>query len=96
MLPRIEAFSYSERFKRDLISSSEDTRAAVKAALALLLTNPSARSLRLHPLTGYGKPMIWKIDVFSNHCWQVTFELESGVAQLKRLGTHKQIDRNPR
>jgi hypothetical protein len=53
-------------------------------------------SLRLHPLTGLPKPTVWKIDVFANHAWQVTFELNGTTAELKRIGTHKSIDRDPR
>lgn len=42
------------------------------------------------------KPTVWKIDVFVSHAWQITFELNGTVAELKRLGTHKTIDRDPR
>lgn len=28
--------------------------------------------------------------------WQITFELNGTVAELKRIGTHRQIDRDPR
>ena len=37
-----------------------------------------------------------EVDVYANHAWQVTFELNGTVAELKRLGTHKTIDRDPR
>jgi hypothetical protein len=57
---------------------------------------PWAKSLRLHQLTGYAKPAIWKIDVYANHSWQITFEMEGTTARLVRLATHKKIDRDPR
>lgn len=92
----ITGFAYSERFQADLSSLSVDVVRAAKDALKLLQTNPRARSLRLHTLTGMPKPTIWKIDIYANHAWQITFELNGTVAELKRIGTHKTIDRNPR
>ena len=57
-------------------------------------TPPSV--VRVHPLSGYGKPTLWKLDVYANRSWQVTFELNDGTASLKRIATHKAIDRDPR
>jgi len=43
-------------------------------------------------LKQFGKPGVWKIDVFSNHAWQLTFELaEGGIAKLCRLAMHKKL-----
>jgi mRNA-degrading endonuclease YafQ of YafQ-DinJ toxin-antitoxin module len=92
----IERFAYSERFRNELRSLKPDLIKAVKEALDLLKRNPRAKSLRLHPLTGLPKPTVWKIDVLPNHSWQVTFELNGTTAELKRIGTHKSIDRDPR
>lgn len=93
---KIERFAYSERFQTELRKLSPDGIAAVKDALELLLVHPEAKSLRLHPLTGMPKPTVWKIDIYVNHSWQVTFELNGTTAELKRIGTHKSIDRAPR
>lgn len=92
----IERFAYSDRFRSEMRSLPPDVARATKDALALLQQNPRAKSLRLHPLTGLPKPTVWKIDVFANHAWQVTFELNGTTAELKRIGTHKSIDRDPR
>lgn len=92
----ITGFAYSERFKAELIALPPDIVRAAKEALQLLQKNPNARSLRLHTLTGMPKPTVWKIDVFPNRSWQITFELNGTVAELKRIGTHRQIDRDPR
>lgn len=92
----ITGYTFSERFKAEMCSAQPDTQDAARAALKLLQENPHARTLRLHTLKGFKKPSIYKIDVFSNHSWQITFELEGTTAHLKRLGTHKQIDRTPR
>lgn len=93
---KIERFAFSKRFKAELQKFQPDVIEAVKKALELLQNNPEAKSLRLHPLTGLPKPTVWKIDVFTNHSWQVTFELNGTTAELKRVSTHKSIDRNPR
>lgn len=93
---KIERFAFSERFQAELQKLQPDVIKAVKEALALLQNNPVAKSLRLHPLTGLPKPTVWKIDVFTNHSWQVTFELNGTTAELKRVSTHKSIDRDPR
>jgi hypothetical protein len=93
---RIEQFAYSERFRSELRGLPPDVARATKDALELLQHNPRAKSLRLHPLTGLPKPTVRKIDLFANHAWQVTFELNGTTAELKRIGTHKSIDRDPR
>ena len=92
----VTAFAYSERFKSEIQSLSPDVQKAAKDALDLLLKNPRAKSLRLHNLTGLPKPTVWKIDIYANHSWQITFELNGCIAELKRIGTHKSIDREPR
>lgn len=92
----VTGFAYSDRFASDLRSAPTEVQQAALEALRLLQANPGARSLRLHTLKGMPKPTIWKIDVFANHAWQITFELNGTVAELKRMGTHKAIDRDPR
>lgn len=93
---KVERFAYSERFKLELQKVQPDVAKAAMEALELLQNNPLAKSLRLHPLTGLPKPTVWKIDVFANHSWQITFELKGTTAELKRIATHKSIDRDPR
>lgn len=92
----VTGFTRTRRFESDAKSLDPETATALRDALKLLKANPRAKSLRLHPLSGYGKPTIWKIDVFTNRSWQVTFELIGNVASLKRVATHKAIDRDPR
>jgi hypothetical protein len=92
----VEGFDFSERFARELERLDPGTQKAAKSALALLKTNPKAATLRCRPRPGFGRPTIWKIDVFSNKSYQITFELIGRVAHLKRIATHAQIDRNPR
>lgn len=92
----ITGFAFSARFRSEIARLPQDVVDAAQAALVLLMKNPRAASLRLHSLTGLPKPRLWKVDVFANHSWQITFELNGTVAELKRIGTHKSIDRSPR
>ncbi len=87
---------YTERFASDLRSAEHGVQSAAKDAIDKLLKTPHARSLRLHTLSGYGKPSIYKIDVTANHAWQITFEIDGDTAVLRRLGSHKELDRSPR
>jgi len=93
---RITRFEPSPRFQSDTRSLPENVRAAANDALELLKQNPGAKSLRLHTLKDVRKPTIWKIDVFPNHSWQISFELDGDVAVLRRIATHGEIDRRPR
>lgn len=92
----ITAFAYSQRFQTKIQGLPPDVQQAAKEALDLLIKNPRAKSLRLHNLTGLPKPTMWKVDVYANHSWQITFEINGSVAELKRIGRHKSIDRDPR
>ncbi|MGV2863296.1 hypothetical protein [Achromobacter sp. AGC39] len=49
----------------------------------------------MHSITGCFDPRILKIDVLANKSWQITFEMDGSVAILRRLGTHRNIDRSP-
>ncbi|UVH54702.1 hypothetical protein NWF24_17805 [Variovorax paradoxus] len=92
----VAGFDFSERFRIELSALDPQIQKAAKEALDLLQKNPAAKSLRLHPLKDYAKPTIWKIDVFTNKSHQITFELISNIANLKRIATHSEIDRAPR
>jgi hypothetical protein len=86
----------TDRFDADVRAAPIDVARAAEAARKTLIQNSRAGALRLHPLKGYPKPTIFKIDVTANHSWQLTFELDGEVAVLLRLATHKAIDRDPR
>lgn len=92
----VEELAYSDKFLHELKRLDPGTQNAAKEALRLLQTNPKASTLRCKPRTGLGRPLIWKIDVYSNKSYQISFEMVGRVAHLKRIATHKQIDRNPR
>lgn len=92
----VERLRHTQAFADDLRAAPGDVQADAAAALRKLLQNAASNALRLHALRGYPKPTIYKIDVRPDHSWQITFELDGAVAVLLRLGTHKELDRNPR
>lgn len=92
----VEDFDYTPSFAAALAAAPADLQQAARDALEMLQKNPKARSLRCHPLPQYGKPMIFKIDVYTNKSWQISFEMSGRTAVLRRLDTHKELDWNPR
>lgn len=92
---RITAFEYTERFKREFKGLSPDQQAAAAKALKELQGCPIPRGLRHHTLRDT-RPKIHKIDIASNHSYQITFEVNGEVAKLLRVAAHKEIDRAAR
>lgn len=89
---KIERFQFSTRFKRDFKKAQPDIKAAAMAVFKALQADSSAH--RCHGLTGY-KPTVYAADLFSNHSWQITFEMDGTTAMLRRLGRHADIDNCP-
>lgn len=92
----VEGFDYSDKFSKELGKLDPNIRQAAKEALKLLMENPKSATLRCKPRPGFGQPLIWKIDVYSNKSYQITFEMIGRVAHLKRVAKHDSIDRDPR
>ena len=96
MTLRVAGFRRTARFDREFRAAPADVQRASADVLRTLQANPASRVLRLHALKGFGKPSVYKIDVLSNHSWQISFELEAGgIAKLGRLAPHKRIDSDP-
>lgn len=50
----------------------------------------------MHALTGYSDPKVFTIDVTPNKAYKISFEYgDSGAVVLRRVRTHKEIDRAP-
>lgn len=96
MTLRVARVRSTERFAAELRGAGPDVQSAAKSAIDRLLASPQSRSLRLHALSGYGKPTVYKIDVMSNRAWQITFELDGDTAILRRIARHKDLDRSLR
>lgn len=82
-------------FQNSYKALPEDVKVAFKEAYRLLLQEPQPKRLRLEKLSGYKKPGIYTIHVTANHSHKLSFELVGTVAELRRIGTHKEIDRAP-
>ena len=96
MLLSVQGTRRTPSFDADVRAAPPDVVADATAALKKLMQNPGAGSLRLHALSGYPKPTIYKIDVRADRSWQITFELDGTTAVMLRLATHKVMDRRPR
>ncbi|QYJ23656.1 hypothetical protein KYT87_10785 [Achromobacter sp. ES-001] len=91
----IRALSRKETFDRDFRRAPVEIQNAAKNAIRDLMRCPQPSKLRMHSITGCFDPRILKIDVLANKSWQITFEMDGSVAILRRLGTHRNIDRSP-
>ncbi|VVD74118.1 hypothetical protein PAQ31011_00773 [Pandoraea aquatica] len=67
----------------------------VKDALRDLLVDPIPASRRFHSLKGYRNPKLFTIDVTMNKSHKISIEIEGTCATLRRIATHKEIDRAP-
>ena len=56
---------------------------------------PFPKKLHFEKLTGYSKPNIFTIHVTANNSHKASFEMIGDVALFRKIGTHKEIDRNP-
>lgn len=92
---RILKTTFSIGFKSEYKSLDAQMKQAVKSALILLKENACSTKLRLEKLNGYKNPSIYTIHVTSNHSYKISFELNGNEAILRRIATHKIIDRAP-
>lgn len=92
-VPQIDQITYKDKFVKDLKGLPADVQAAVKLAIADLMKSPIPTSRRLHALHGFRNPKVFTIDVFSNHSYKISLEIDGKLATLRRVGTHKVIDR---
>lgn len=80
-----------QRFEDQLRKLPAELQAAVKQAVKDLVLDPHPKRYRLEKQT----KDIWTIHVTSNHSHKLSFTLEGDTAVLRRIGTHKEIDRAP-
>jgi len=85
----------TETFEKDYKRLAEEIRSEVDDRLRLLLSNPGAKKLRFEKLTGYKNPNINTIHATRNHSHKISFEIEGSKIRLRRVRTHKKIDRSP-
>jgi hypothetical protein len=81
-------------FKRDFDGLPENIQRDVVAAIQDLGKDPVPASRRFHSLKGV-RPKVFTVDVTTNKAYKMSFEIDGSRITLRRVGTHKQIDRAP-
>jgi len=94
-VPTIKATKPTKRFERELKGLPPDILKAAKAAIEDLYKVPVPTSRRLHCVDYSSNPKVYTIDVFSNHSYKISLEIDGTQATLRRVATHKEIDRSP-
>jgi hypothetical protein len=93
---QIRAVAYKDdRFKRDYKKLSQELQARVHDVLRLLVQDTRLGSLRFHKLHGYKNPAVYTIDLTTNRDYKISLSIEGDRAILRRVATHKEIDRRP-
>lgn len=88
-------FDYYPGFMRSMGKLPIEIREQARQALKKLLKDPQPASLRLEKLSGYKRPDIYTIHVTHNHSHKISFELKGECAVMRRIDTHKKIDKTP-
>lgn len=84
----------SPAFERDFRKLDSVLRDCTAAALVDLQADPIPLSRRAHSVSPKGaKPTVYTIDVTSNKSHKLSFHLNGQAAVIRRVGTHKEIDR---
>ncbi|NIE68211.1 hypothetical protein [Burkholderia sp. Ax-1719] len=91
----IESVQFTARFQKEYKALSHELRDEVDQVLRDLLKNPIPPGRRFHSLGGYKNPKLYTIDVTVNRAYKISLELDGTLATLRRVATHKQIDRKP-
>jgi mRNA-degrading endonuclease RelE of RelBE toxin-antitoxin system len=82
-------------FVRDWKNLPVDIRDAVDRCIDDLGLDPIPVSRRAHSVSPRGvRPKVFTLDVLSNHSYKLSFHIDGNKAVLRRVGTHKQIDRD--
>ena len=87
--------AYSAAFLRDYQKLGPQLQDAVDAAIVGLKEDPISRKWRFEKLRGYKKPNIYTVHVTPNHSHKMSLEQRGDTAFLRRIATHKEIDRSP-
>lgn len=82
-------------FVRSVKGLPQDIRNSLQEALEELLKYPQPKKLRLEKLESIKNPGVYTIHITPNHSHKASFEIEGTKAILRRVGTHKLIDRTP-
>jgi hypothetical protein len=90
----ITAYKFTDRFKKQFAKLPPELQAAGKAVFLDLLKDPHPKSLRFHSLSGTN-PKLYTVDLTGNKSYKISMEINGTIATLRRVATHKEIDRLP-
>lgn len=86
--------AFTERFKKDYKSLSPDLQTAVDNCIKDLAKDPIPATRRAHRVNNGQFPKVFSLDVTSNKSHKLSFEINGTQALLRRVGTHREIDRS--
>lgn len=86
--------AFTERFKKDYKALSPDLQNAVDECIVDLGKDPIPATRRAHRINTGQLPKVFSLDVTSNKSHKLSFQLEGTTALLRRVGTHREIDRS--
>ena len=88
---------YTASFYRDYQALPGDIQDKVDACIRDMQSrDPLPSTRRSHRVTPRGhKPAIFTVDVTTNKAYKLSFNVLGNTFLLRRVGTHKQIDRTP-
>lgn len=87
----IKQIRYSEKFAELLRKLPPEIQAAARQAVKDLVRDPFPKRYRLEKQT----VEVWTIHITANHSHKLSFQLDGDCAVLRKVGTHKEIDRSP-
>lgn len=82
-------------FARALRALPREIQGPALGAITDLTQTPIPARLRFEKRSGYKRPDIYTIHITRNHSHKLSFELSGDTAILRKIGTHKEIDRSP-
>jgi mRNA-degrading endonuclease YafQ of YafQ-DinJ toxin-antitoxin module len=93
MAGNIKSIQRADTFKRDFKRLDPQLQSEVIHAIEDLLSNPIPTSRRFHTIDRT-RPKVYSIDVTGNKSHKISFQIDGETATLRRVGTHKEIDRS--
>ena len=90
----IQRIERTDAFKRDFKRLNLQLQKMVEEAIRDLVKDPVPASRRFHAIVA-GRPKVYSIDVTGNKSHKISLELQGSTCTLRRVGTHREIDRNP-
>ena len=82
-------------FQRSLRKLSPEARSLANQAILDLMLPEIPGKYGFKKLGGYRNPNVFTIMLGGNHAYKMSMEIDKGVAVLRRVGTHRELDQNP-